>query len=241
MEQKQKRQTIIKGILLLLFVGLIAFITIRYAGTITHLVKNPTKFRLWLDEYGALSVVIFILFQMLQVIVAAIPGEFIQIAGGYIYGTFWGTIYSSVGIVLGALVAFAVARFLGYSLLKNIVPSDQLKKFDFLINSPKAEITMFMLFLIPGIPKDTLTYIAGITPIKPNQFFLLFTIARFPSMWGASFIGSNLQEQDYLPVIIVSVIATVLFVIGLLKKDWLIEKLHRFFPSKIRPEEENGQ
>jgi len=227
MEQKQKRQTIINSILLLLFIGLIAFITIRYAGSITHLVKNPAKFRLWLAEYGALSVVIFVLFQMLQVIVAAIPGEFIQIAGGYIYGTFWGTIYSSVGIILGALVAFGIARFLGYSLVKNVVPPDQLKKFNFLINSPKAEITMFLLFLIPGIPKDTLTYIAGITPIKSNQFFILFAIARFPSMWGASFIGANLQEKDYLPVIVVSVIAAILFIVGLLKKDWLIERMHR--------------
>jgi len=88
---------------------------------------------------------------------------------------------------------------------------------------------VFLLFLIPGIPKDTLVYVSGLTPIKPLTFLPICLIARLPALWGSAYIGANLQEKDYLPVWIVSGIALVLFVLGVIFKDKIIS-----FVTKLR-------
>jgi uncharacterized membrane protein YdjX (TVP38/TMEM64 family) len=225
--EKKKILIALNIFLILLFLGLVTYLGIIYAPGITKLIKKPDQFRELLASYQSISILVYIFFQVLQVVVAIIPGEVVQLAGGYIYGTLFGTIYTLAGILLGAVIAFYIARLLGYSLVKKIMPDERLDKMRALINSPKSEITIFLLFLIPGIPKDILVYIAGLTPMKPGAFFIIFIIARFPGILGTSFIGANIQERDYLPVIIVSVVACSLFVIGFLKKEVIINKLHQ--------------
>lgn len=227
MEQRRNRLSLgINLLLLVLSIAAIIFLTVKYAPGITQLVKNPGKFRALLLSFGPVSVPVFIGLQAAQVVITAIPGELVQLAGGYVFGTFWGTVYSTAGIILGSGAAFYIARLLGFRLIKNFLSPNDLERLDMLINSPKIEITLFLLFLIPGIPKDILVYLAGFTPIDPWRFFILFAIARFPGLLATSFIGSNIQERDYLPVIIVSIIGCILFVIGLFRKDWIIYKIH---------------
>ncbi len=220
-------------LILILFILLMTYLTVKFAPHITYLFEKPGRLRDLLASYGPISIPVFISFQIMQVVIAAIPGELVQVAGGYVYGTVFGTIYSVIGILLGTVIAFYISRILGFTLVKNFLPQKDLEKFTFLINNPKSEITMFLLFLIPGIPKDTLVYIAGFAPIKPKLFFIICMIARFPGILASSYIGANIQERDYLPVIVVSVIASILFIIGLLKKEVIVSKLsHLLHPQK---------
>ena len=225
----------LNSLLLILFIALMIYLTVKFAPYVTHLFKKPDEFRNLLASYGPINILVFIFFQIIQVVIAAIPGELVQLAGGYVYGTFFGTIYSTLGILLGSVIAFYISRILGFTMVKNFVAQRDLRKFTFLINSPKSEIMMFLLFLIPGIPKDALVYIAGFTPIKPKQFFIIFTIARFPGILATSFVGAHIQQRDYLPVIIVSTIACILFVIGILKKDAIVNKLSHLLHPKSPP------
>ena len=101
-----------------------------------------------------------------------------------------------------------------------------------MMNSDKTEITMFLLFLIPGIPKDILTYLAGLTPIKPLRFFIIITVARFPALMASSYIGYNTQKGNYLVVIILSAAALVLFTAGVLLKDRIISKMQSLSGKK---------
>jgi uncharacterized membrane protein YdjX (TVP38/TMEM64 family) len=158
--------------------------------------------------------------------IVVIPGEIIQIGGGYIYGTFWGTSYLFVGLVIGTVLVFFTTRIFGYSAIKIFVSPKKLEKFNYLINDPKSEIIMFLLYLIPGIPKDTLTYIAGLTPIAPLRFLLLSSLARLPGLIGSCYIGANLQSHNYRHVIIASTLAVILFVVGLIYKDKLIHFIY---------------
>ncbi|MCL6591524.1 MAG: VTT domain-containing protein [Firmicutes bacterium] len=225
--EKKKILITLNIFLILLFLALVTYLAIIYAPGITKLISKREQFRELLASYHSVSILVYIFFQVLQVVIAVIPGEVVQLAGGYVYGTFFGTVYSLAGILLGAVTAFYIARLLGYSLIKKVMPGERLDKLRTMINSPKSEITIFLLFLIPGIPKDMLVYIAGLTPVKPGVFFIIFIIARFPGILGAAFIGAKVQEQNYLPVVIVSVIACILFVIGFLKKEVIINKLHQ--------------
>jgi len=226
-DKARNRRLVINSILLAVLIALIIFVSIKFAPGITRLISRPEKFKDFLASYGSTSALIYILFQMAQIIIAVIPGEFVQIAGGYAFGTALGTLYSFVGTLLGTTIVFFGIRLLGFSLIKTFISPKKLAKFEFLINNPKSEIALFILFLVPGIPKDTLVYISGMTPIKPISFILISSIARLPGLWGSAYIGAHLQKKEYLVVWIVSGVALVLFVIGLLAKDKIIDKLHR--------------
>ncbi len=232
MEKHKKKILIINITLLLAFVVLMVYLTARFGPEITRLISKPDEFRDLLVSYGPVSVLVFILFQVLQVVIAAIPGEFVQIAGGYVYGTVLGTVYSTIGILLGSMIAFYISRVLGYNLVRLLVAEKSIEKFDFLINSQKSEIAMFVLFLLPGLPKDVLVYVAGLTPIKTLRFFIIIMLARLPAMLGSSYIGANIHERNYLTVTIVSVISCILFIVGVLKKDAIINRVNSVIYGK---------
>jgi uncharacterized membrane protein YdjX (TVP38/TMEM64 family) len=226
---KMKSNINVNIILVTLFVGTLAFLTIRFGPELTRMVSNPQQFREYLLSFGRWSAVVFMLFQVVQVVIAVIPGEPVQLAGGYMFGTFLGTIYSTIGITVGYLIVFFVVKLFGYPLVKKLVSEKEFEKFSLLINSSKLEATIFLLFLIPGIPKDILVYIAGLTPINPIIFFLIITIARTPSMIGSSYIGAKIETSEYLIAIIVSTIASILFVLGFIYKDKIIDLLQKRF------------
>jgi uncharacterized membrane protein YdjX (TVP38/TMEM64 family) len=189
--------------------------------------SRPEQSRQFIASYGAAGPLIYIAIQMVQIVIFIIPGEVVQVAGGYIFGTPLGTLYSVIGSVLGTLIAFMAARLLGFALIELFIPDKTLDKFEFLINSPKSEVALFALFLAPGIPKDALTYIAGLTPIKPLRFLVISMLARFPGLLGSAYVGSHLAKKNYVPVIIVGAISVVLFVAGLAFKDRFIAGLKR--------------
>ncbi len=210
--------------LLVAVAGLI-YLGITYTVPLTRLVSDSAKFGATIQSFGALGAVVFILIQSAQVIIAPIPGELTQWAGGYIYGTGLGTLYSMVGILLGSMVVFVLGRWLGYPLLKLVIPEKILQKFNFLINHPKTELAILVLFLIPGSPKDTLTYLAGLTPVKPLRFFVTAMVARFPGILLSSFIGAHMEEKAYGAVVVASVIALGLFVVGVFLQDRITRRL----------------
>jgi len=222
-DQRAKRSFVIHVSLLALFLLVIVVISIKFGPDITRLISSPQRFREFLAAYGPLSALIYMIFHVIQVVIAFIPGEVVQIAGGYVFGTPLGTLYSVLGVLLGTLIVFFTTRALGHTLVSTFVPAKNFEKFEFLINSPKSEIAMFVLFLIPGVPKDALTYIAGLTPIRPLRFLVISMVGRFPGLLGSAYIGANLQRKNYLPVFVLSCAALILFVLGVLVKDKVID------------------
>lgn len=133
-------------LLIVLFVIALGVAVMTFGNNLTVMVSDPERFRNWISSFGRLGVLVFIGVQVLQVVVFVIPGEVVQVAGGYLYGTILGTLYSVIGITLGSLICFSIARILGYDFVKNIVSEEKLKKFDYLINNPKGETVLFCYF-----------------------------------------------------------------------------------------------
>jgi len=231
-KRPSRTQVIIRAALLAVFAGALVFLTIKWGPLVTRLMGHPEQSREFIASYGAAGPLIYIAIHMVQIIIFIIPGEVVQVAGGYVFGTPLGTLYSVIGVVLGTLIAFMAARILGFALIKMIIPKKTLEKFEFLINSPKSEIAVFALFLAPGIPKDALTYIAGLTPIKPLRFMVICTLARFPGLLGSAYVGAHLAKKNYWPAIIVGAIALVLFLLGLAFKDIIIAAVRRPDPAR---------
>ena len=196
-----------------LFLTLLTLITINYAAKITETISSPDKFRVLLISYRRLSILVFIFFQIVVVIIAPIPGELLLFAGGYIFGTLFGTIYSLIGIILGSTIVFFLSKFFGLSLIKALISPKKLAKLQALVTNQKSDLTIFLFYLIPEMPKDILTYIAGLTPINPFKFIIFSTIARSPCVIGSIYIGSNLKQKNYLAVIILLIIVGIILLV----------------------------
>lgn len=212
-------------VLLSLFLMILIYVSVEYGPVITHLVSQPEDFKQFILAYGSTSVLIFMLSQTIQVIIAAIPGELVQVAGGYIYGIWLGSLYSLLGIGIGSIIVFYIGRILGYPLLKTLISPARIERFSFFINSPRAEVIACVLFLIPGIPKDILTYLAGITPMQPLRFLIIAAVARFPGILISSYIGASIGAGQYVKVAVGSVVAIFLFLLGYFYKDKIIDKI----------------
>ena len=194
-----------------------------YAPGISRIISNPEQFRDYILGFGSQNVLVFILFQVVQVIIAAIPGELLQIAGGFVYGTWWGSIYSLTGILLGSIVAFYISRLLGYPLIRYMVAPQKLKRFSRLLKQQKSEISIFILFLIPGLPKDVITYVGGLTPLNPFRFLLIAITARFPGILGSAYLGASVEQHAYKEALLFSIVALLLFLASLFLKDRLFK------------------
>jgi uncharacterized membrane protein YdjX (TVP38/TMEM64 family) len=225
--EKQQKKIFLNLILLILILGLMALIVVLYSGEIIEIISNPGEFRNLLISFGSFSILIFIGIQILAVLLVPVPGEFVIIAGGYIYGTMLGTLYSLIGILSGSIIVFSFSKYFGYSLVRLLVPPKRFAKFNALMNHRKSDLTIFFLYLMPQIPKGILTYIAGLTPITPVKFIAYSTIARIPCIIGASYIGANLREQDFLPVIIILVVTGILLIISFVMRERIIHNLHK--------------
>lgn len=173
----------------------------------------------------AWGIVIYLVLQILQVIVALVPGGVIQILGGVLFGGFWGTILCICGILLGAIIVYVLVKKFGKPLIEAFFDDKVVTRFSFLQDSKKLELVIFILFLIPGIPKDLLTYIAPLTKIKMSSFLTLSTLARIPAIIMSTVFGSTLSSGNIVATIVIFIIVACLGIMGILYKDKWINAL----------------
>jgi len=158
-----------------------------------------------LREWGVLAPVIFMGLQALQVIIAPIPGELTGILGGYLFGEWGGLFYSTIGLTVGSVAAFAVGRWLGARYVQKLVSADIWRKMGFIVEAEGA-ILCFIIFLVPGLPKDVTCYIFGLSPMPFWVFAVVSTLGRFPGTWVLSAQGARTASGDYLQVILLTAI-----------------------------------
>jgi len=162
------------------------------------------------------------------VVIFALPGEVSQVAGGYLFGFGLGSLLSVVGIALGSAIAFGLSRWLGVAFVHRIAGPATVAKFDRLMASPKFIGSLFLLFLIPGIPKDILCYVAGLSQVKFFAFLGLSVVARLPGIFGSSLIGKALFQGDWWMLGAVAGAAAVLFGVGWWLREAIFSWVERF-------------
>jgi uncharacterized membrane protein YdjX (TVP38/TMEM64 family) len=173
---------------------------------------SPHRLKKLILSYGAYSPLAYILLQILQVIVAPIPGGAIEFLGGYLFGVNAGFVYSMIGLILGAAVAFGLAKVFERVAVERFVSPETRKKFGYLIGH-EGTILSFLLFLIPGFPKDALCYILGLTPMRWGIFLLVSTIGRIPGTLMACLQGAKAFDHQYKALIVLSGFSAVLLLV----------------------------
>jgi uncharacterized membrane protein YdjX (TVP38/TMEM64 family) len=170
--------------------------------------------------------IVFISLQILQVLFAPIPGEVTGFIGGYIFGPVLGILYSTIGLVIGSWLAFLLARFLGLPFVEKAVKPEVIKKYDFVLVH-KGALVVFILFLIPGFPKDFLCYIMGLSHMSVWTFLVVSTVGRLFGTILLSVSGSFAREGHFGMLFIVLGISGILILIVYLYREKWIEMLKR--------------
>jgi uncharacterized membrane protein YdjX (TVP38/TMEM64 family) len=173
------------------------------------ILNDHYRFKKTIDSFGAYSPLAFILLQVVQVVVAPIPGAPVGFLGGFLFGAGAGFIYSTVGLTIGSWIAFHMAGFFEKWLVKKFVSSGALKKFDYLMGHDGVIIS-FLFFLIPGFPKDALCYILGLTPMRVGIFLVISTIGRIPGTLIATLQGAKAFSHQYTIFLILTVVSALI-------------------------------
>ena len=215
-----------------LLVAALVVPVIVWHAELWRLFGSVRRIRTWIEGWGAAAPLVFMGIQAIQVVVFAIPGEFVQIAGGYLFGGLLGIVLSLAGILVGSTVAFFLARLLGRPFVAAVVPRAQLERVEKLLESRSSRIVFFLLFLIPGIPKDILCYLAGLTPMSFIFFLGISTVGRLPGIAGSSFIGGAARSSQWVALGILSAAAILLFAAGLILRPRLQALVERLLAKK---------
>lgn len=185
---------------------------------------SQDDFRDYIQSFGPLGWLVLLGLQFLQVFIALIPGELLETAAGYAFGPWVGTAICYVGVGLASSLIFALTRRYGVKLVEIFVARERINELRFLNTERKRNNLIFLLYFIPGTPKDLLTYFVGLTDIKLSQFLILSMIARIPSVISSTFGGHLLGEERYTGAIILYGVTGVVSAIGLLGYNMYLKK-----------------
>ena len=179
---------------ILLIVFIVLYLTV--GKTLTEFVSDTQSFKLWLESYKNLSGIIFVLIRAFQTVVKIIPAEPLEIASGYAFGTWGGLALCSLGTFLGSLVIVVLSRKLGSRFVNTFINEEQFGKLKLISNQKNQRLFLAVFYLIPGTPKDILTYIYATTKGNLAEFFIITTICRIPSIITSTICGSQIEQNN---------------------------------------------
>lgn len=180
-------------VLLIASLVLAAFI---WGRPIWALLKDTDRIRQLVEGWRAWGWLGMIGLQLVQIVVAPLPGNLVAVAGGYAFGAGVGLLLCMIGVLLGSTIAFLLGRLFGRRLLRIFVSEARMNQFDAFV-ARRGPFYLFLLMLVPLNPlSDWLYYLAGMTAIPLPVFLLLVLAARLPSNLLETFIGSQMRHYQ---------------------------------------------
>ena len=215
---------VIKFVGLLVFLGLCGILVAKMWPFIGMLFEEGGAEALKEQIHNAGPAGIFIILgvQLLQIIVAIIPGEVVQVAAGMIYGTWGGFAVLLIGCIISSAIVFLLVRKLGAPFVQNMVSTKYLDKFRTFEATGKLDLIVFFLFLIPGLPKDVFTYLVPLTDMPIGRFLVLSTAGRIPAMFMSCFAANGIMEGNYVTSAVIFAAAAVIAVLGIVFRDKIL-------------------
>ena len=228
----KKRATSLEAWIFPLFIGLILVAGFVFRADIATLFKNREAIREWIQSSGSLGPFVFVGLQIVQVVVFIIPGEIAQAAGGFIFGFWTGSALSFAGIAIGSLMNYGIGSLFGRPFMLAILNEASLARAESLLANRKTKAAYLLLFLVPGIPKDMLCYIAGMTKAPLFPFLAASMVARLPGIVGSSLIGTATYSGHYRLVLGLLVAASLMFIAGFVWRKPLENWVRNFSRKK---------
>ncbi len=222
------------------FIAAILIVVLIFRKEIWQVFTSSENIRKTVGSWGIAAPLAFIALQFVQVVIFVIPGEVPQIAGGYLFGTVRGALFSVIGILLGSSFNFVLARIFGVPFVRALFGEEKIAKFDAVSRSPRAQIAFFLFFVIPGIPKDVLCYVAGVSPMRYLAFLVVSMVGRLPGIVGSAGIGGAAAANKWVVAGIIFGVASLLFVLGVIFREHL-QGVVEHLVMKDPPPDENKE
>ena len=216
------------------FGGLIAFLALMVVIMVLlwpyiHEVFEPGGLSRVIDDVrnaGPLGFLILLAMQFMQIVVAFIPGEVVQMAAGMMYGPWLGAAVILLGCIISSAFVFAVVHRLGAPFVQDMVPTKYLDKFRAFEESGKLSIVVFILFLIPAMPKDTFTYLVPLTNMRMRDFLVLSNVGRIPGIVISTYAANGLVDGNITQSIIIFAVVAVIAIVAIVFRDKIMNLFH---------------
>lgn len=195
------------------------------------LITDREWIRATVTSYGWAAPLVFIGVQIAQVVAAPIPGEATGFIGGYLFGTLQGFLYSSISLGIGSLINFGIGRFLGERFVRRLIPEEKFKRIDRMVNR-QGVIAVFLMYIIPGFPKDYLSLALGLTTLPLKVFAILAFIGRMPGTLVLSLKGASLYDQNYVLLAVVAAACLLLALLAYFFRDPLYRWIEKMNPPR---------
>lgn len=185
--------------------------------------EHISEFQNRMDSFGAWGWLVALGIQVLQVIVALIPGEVVEVGCGLAFGTWGGLVICLLGSAIGSAIIFLLVRKFGVKLVEVFVSRDKINSLKFLNNERKLKSIIFLVFFTIGTPKDLLTYFVGLTNIKFYEFLIISTVARIPSVISSILVGDKLSEGNFVTSILIFGASAMLGLMGVVAYNKFVD------------------
>ena len=223
------RATVFKFMGLVAFVALMVVIMVVAWPYITDVFSEGGVERLVarVQNAGAAGVFMLLGMQFLQIVVAFIPGEVVQLAAGLMYGPWLGALFILIGCVISSAVIYQLVHKLGAPFVQGMVSTEHLERFKEFEKTGKLDIIVFVLFLIPGMPKDVFTYIVPLTDMPMGRFLALTNIGRIPGVLGSTYAAAGFAKGEIVgPLVVIGALA-ILAVLAIVFREKILDVLSK--------------
>lgn len=225
--KNRKILSVVSIITIIILAGLITFLVWHWLSSF-----SKEDFRDYIQSFGGWGWLVLLGLQFLQVFIALIPGEVLETAAGYAFGPWAGTAICYIGIAVASATIFLLTRRFGIRMVEVFVSRDKINSLRFINTEKKRAFLIFLLFFVPGTPKDLLTYFVGLTDIKLSSFLVISLVARIPSVVSSTFGGHLLGEGEYLGALLLYGITGAVSLIGLLAYNAYVRRKQSAKPPK---------
>ncbi len=214
--QYQKRRRLIALGSVVVVAAVFGWLTYFFTKQFLMFDKSPEEFKTFVEGYGWKGRFVALGIQVLQVIVSLIPGEVVEVGIGYTFGAIEGTLLCMAGVAIASSLVFLLVKRLGIRLVELFISREKINELRFINSEKKLKRLIFILFFIPGTPKDLLTYFVGLTRIKLHEFLIISLIARIPSLVTSTIGGNLIQQESYWGAVWMFVITGAISLAGML-------------------------
>lgn len=190
-----------RGIAIALLLALTALLTalcLAFGPQLLAFASDASAVRAWAQDNAPWSYGVFCLANMAQIVFAFLPGEPLELAAGYAFGFWEGTLLCLVGSALGTALILGAVRGFGLRVVNLFFSTDSIASVSWLSQSRRFEMLLFIVFLIPGSPKDLLTYVAGLGRCSALRIVAITTVGRIPSIVTSTITASAFGEGNYV-------------------------------------------
>lgn len=219
-----KAKRILAVVSFVVVAGLITALSLLVWNGIKSDIRTPEAFKEYINGFGWKGYLVALGIQMLQVVVALIPGEVVEIGAGCAFGWLGGALICLAGVAIASATVFLLTKRIGVRMVELFMDPAKIDSLKFLNSEKKLKRTVFLLFFIPGTPKDLITYFVGLTRITLSEFMVISLIARIPSVLSSTLVGHYVIEENYLTSILIFVATAIVSLIGIFIYNKIINR-----------------